>query len=282
MVIGAVSLNVVLFIIALIGCATSIHFRLKIKHTVDVAYHVEEDTGTSDDDEDGGNSHCCNCFFLIYFIILTFGCIFFLTVGIYGISYAGEIKTEQAKVDQFISEAQSAKSNLTEHAMQILDTLVINTATVQPTWWYDIQGLLDCCGYIDGLTPVQSDYDANQAKCAQASQSITSSGNGTSVTSNAAGCNDCKTTGMTKTECSSAENYEDCQRLLKGCPMYTGPACFNNQNSTSCFKLIYEPISNYGVYIGAGMLVTWFLLSIVEIAALSLCCMRCCGKSGKR
>lgn len=262
--------NVVLFgafglfglgvVTALIGIVSACHFRR---------------TMLDAEEEAAKEGRCCWTFcFSFYFILLTIACIAFLACGIYGVSYVDDLTTSNAEMDAAIADAQSHKANFTTAAIKYVDTLFINYATYNPTWWYDIQKLFNCCGYFDkNLTvpPLEADYSADQTACITASQSVTDS------TTNAAGCANCAATAEAATACTEEQSYDQCQRLLTGCPMYNGPACFGDNKDTACYSLVMTAVDDAGFWIGVGFLVLWLFATVIEFSALSLCCMKMCG-----
>jgi len=223
-----------------------------------------EDGLTADGMEVRKGNFMCTCCFMIYFFLLTVACLLFLGIGIFGVSYLPGLTTSNEEMDTMIADAQAHRSNFTEAAISVIDTYVINTATVNPTFWYDMQGLLGCCGYFNkNLTvpPAESDYSTNQNACIAASRDATA------TTTNAEGCAACVTDGNAQDECTTAQHYDQCGRLSAGCPMYNGAACFSaDTENQACYNLVMDFLDNSGWQIGVVSLVLWFFSTIIEFS----------------
>lgn len=243
-------------VMAIIGIGTSCFLRHKLLRD-------------GEDEEGGKAGGCCMILFIVYFFIISIFCLVFLGAGIWSASNLQGFTTSNAEVDKLIDDAQAHKANFSDAAMKFIDIAIVNSATKNPESWYTIQNVVECCGYFPpelNVPPATSDYTSAQNACANRGD-----------TSIVDACATCKADATAEAKCSATAHYNDCQRLLKGCPLRTGTKCYGNSNSTACLPKVMEFIDGNVLRFTITFLVLWFVCTLIDFSVMALMCINCCG-----
>lgn len=267
---------VFLFITSILGCGTAACTYKQINNNI-------ESSGYDYDNEEaatgGGASKFTSICFLVYLFIVSLFLLLSFGGGVFGASYSASL-TGKDNIDIYIEGANNVSMQFADVAVAEFDTLVYNYAPINPTWWYDTQNVLECCGYRSFGTDAKereqiSTSTTERMNCYNRSKALWS------ITSknetNAEACAACKTRGTAESTCTSSNSLDQCTRLTLGCPLFTGTEC--GSDADSCYSKVTDFTKSNGMWISAGLLIFAILLMGVVVSGLSLCFIKCCCSS---